>query len=192
MKMIDHEVKGRAVAQYFISELEKIAYSSRVRSLYRAAQAAEDQVGDAASALGVRRYIPFTQAHRAYYGHVGVPGSGVKGRAAELASQAEAAATKERSALLTALETGKGNQADIIRRLNQGPQQVGRVRTPLRQAARSAGVGGQLERPQFESAPRSSLARGALAYGAPALAGAGALYAGQQYLNQQQQGYGGY
>jgi hypothetical protein len=193
MDLTDYEIKGRAVAQHFYTELEKIAYSKRVKALYQAAGKAQKQVDTAADTLGWQRHIPFTRAHRAYHGHVGVPGSGVKGRARELANQAEGQAARERQALLSALESGRGNQEDILRRLKEGPQQVGAVHTPARQAARAIGVGGQVEQPAFGAGGRamSPLARKAMLVGGAGVAGAGALYAGQQYLNQQQ-GYGGY
>lgn len=195
MDLNDYELKGRAVAQHFFGELEKIAYSKRVKALYRAAGGAEKQVGQAADALGISRFIPFTQAHRSFYGHVGVPGSGVKGRARMLANQAEGQAATERQMLLKALETGKGNQEDIIRRLAEGPQQVGAVQTPIRGAMRAAGVGPAIEQPSFAgggSLLSSPLARKAMGGAALVGLGAGGLYAGQQYLANQQQGYGGY
>ena len=188
MNLIDHDTEGRAVVQHFFTELEKIAYSSKVRTLYRAAGGAEKQVGEAAEALGASRFIPFTKAHRAYYGHAGVAGSGVKGRARLLASQAEQQAGKERSVLLGALGKGKGNQENIIQRLKDGPQKTG----PVQRAKRAVGMGGAVEEPTFASKKWSPLARKAMigtGVAAAGVAGAGGLYAGNQYLNGQQQNY---
>jgi len=187
--MTEAEIQGRAVVQHYFTELEKIAYSAKVRSLYRGAREAEQGVADAAGALGASRFVPFTKAHRAYYGHAGVTGSGVKGRAREAARQAESQASRERGALLSALESGKGNSQDIIRRLGQGPKKTG----PVQRAKRAVGAAGPVENPDFEKkrSGMSPLARKALLGTGAVAVGAGGLYAGQQYLSGQK-GYGQY
>ena len=198
MDMSDYEMRGRAVVQHFYTELEKIAYSRKTKMLYEAARKARGQAQESAETLGWSRFVPFTQAHRAHYGHLGREGSGMVGRANQLANQAEAQAKKERAMLLKALEEGKGNRENILKRLQEGPQNLDSPLASGRQVARSAGISSApVDQEAFKKKPKgffsSPMARGAaLGVGGVGLGVAG-LYAGQQYLQSQQQpSYGGY
>lgn len=196
MDMTEYDIKGRAVAHYFFDELEKIAYSRGLRSMYRAARSASEHADDVGKTFGRKKWVPFTQEHRSWWK--------ARGEAADLARKAEARAAKEKAGLLKALERGKvGRETDeqwaarrskIMQKLKQGPQKVGPVQRRVRAAQRAVGGQAPVENiePQKKGIFSSPAVRmGATAVGLPALGAAG-LYAGQQYLNSQQDPYGGY
>lgn len=170
----EYELKGRVVTQYFFDELEKIAYSNVARRLVAQSGAAQRHLQVAQNQMGMRRFVPFTQAHRTYFGHAGQAGSGVRSRAVEAQRTANAQVAKETAALQKAVGKGKGNIDKHLKMLEEGPK--------LRQQAATAA-------PE----PGQGWSTGQLAAGATGLglaAGAG-MYGMHKLRQNQQQGYGG-
>lgn len=178
-------MRGRAVAHYFFDELEKIAISSKlVRS---GAQEAQRRAGELGQQLGWRRFIPFTNAHRAH--------DAARRRASRLAAAADKRQLAERQAILDRTrKTGKIRQQDIqaLQALKDGGAPSGRLGALGRQVQRATGTeSAPPPRPRSGMLSDPRARRAAAVVGLP-VAGAGALYAGQQYIASKRDPYGGY
>lgn len=181
--MQQYDIKGRAVAQYFFGELEKIALSSG--TVRRAAHEAARRVSELGEQLGKKRFVPFTKEHRAWWAS--------RQRAHRLSRAADAKQLKERRDILGRAESGGKIRREDIERLKQlkaqgGP--TGKLHQGAKEVQRTFGA--DPTPPKREEGMLSSpRVRAGLAVGAP-LAGVGAVYAGSKYLQSQQDPYGGY
>jgi hypothetical protein len=173
MSISEAELRGRAVAQHFYTELEKIAYSKATQALYRQAKGAQDAVDISAKARGLGRFIPTTEAWREH--------RALKATARDTANAAEAKARRDLKLMTRGLAAGRGNAENIKARIDAGPQNI----KPSRAALRSVGINSKAETPEFrkkEEAAAGGKGRKLLAGAGLVGAGAGGLYLGQQYL----------
>jgi len=114
--MNSFDTRGRAIAQAFWTEMEKIAYSRQAHRLVSQANRAAKQhqrVGNATGWGGWKKFMPFTDDHRM------ADASRLRAKAAR--SKATAQIQVERDAAKKAIRTGRGNQDSALRILEGKP-----------------------------------------------------------------------
>ena len=172
--MDDFDIRGRLIAQAMYSEMEKIAgFSQKARQLSQEAVHKVNLHKKLQDALGWKRFVPFTQSQRA--------ASASRARASAATAEAEAQVKKERGAAARVIESGKGNQEEMLRMLGEGkPTYTKRSR-----------LTGPKPAPEIPPDKKPLLSTKNLIIGGTGLAVGGAgLYAGKKYLDGQSDPYG--
>tara|TARA_Y100000034_G_scaffold114104_1_gene149833 strand:- start:391 stop:915 length:525 start_codon:yes stop_codon:yes gene_type:complete len=173
--MNEFDTRGRAIAQAFWSEMEKIAYSRAARSLTDQAAEAARRHSRVAKSSGLMKWVPFTDAHRAT--------DAARIRARDARSAAEKKIKSERSAAFRAIRTGKGNQEAALRIIEGKPK---------RRKPRGGGIATPDLPDTSKPSGSSTLRRVAIGTGIGLGAAAAGVGGKRLYdINQnQQQGYG--
>jgi len=189
-----YEAKGRRVMQHCMDELEKIAASPKALQLVQAARGAQATAGSGAKQLGLMRYVPFTRAHRAHFGHVGT-GGGLQGAANTATRTARQRLSQEEKLVMDALARGRGTpQANMsaLQRLKAAKAQLDAAEGGVRQRVRLA-TGTEAPLPGMDPRVKRGIQMAAGGTGLLAATGAAGYGAKTLYDRRQEQagGYGG-